>query len=104
MTPTHSDAPTQINRRQLLVVALSSAALTACGGGTSEIKYAANLARRKNLLEQTASKAVAAGLVSASLHYADRQSNATAAAGNQQNGFQGLAQGVSQARRSAAMK
>ena len=86
MTPTHSDAPAQINRRQLLAVALSSAALTACGGGTSEIKDAANLARRKNLLEQTASKAVAAGLVSASLHYADRQSNATAAAGLRQKG------------------
>jgi len=44
------------------------------------------LARRKNLLEQTASKAVAAGLVSASLHYADRQSSATATAGLRQQG------------------
>ncbi|MFY7916133.1 MAG: serine hydrolase domain-containing protein [Rubrivivax sp.] len=86
MTPTHSDAPARLNRRQLLALAISSAALTACGGGTSEIKDAANLARRKNLLEQTASKAVAAGLVSASLHYADRQSSAAAAAGLRQKG------------------
>lgn len=88
MTPTHSDAPCRLNRRQLLALGLSSAALTACGGGgsTSEIKDAANKARRKNLLEQTASKAVAAGLVSASLHYADRQSSATAATGLRQQG------------------
>ena len=88
MTPTHSDAPRRLNRRQLLALGLSSAALTACGGGgsTSEIKDAANKARRKNLLEQTASKVVAAGLVSASLHYADLQSNATAAAGFRQKG------------------
>ena len=86
MTPTHSDASARLNRRQLLALAISSAALTACGGGTSEIKDAANTARRKSLLEQTASKAVAAGLVSASLHYADRQSSATAAAGLRQKG------------------
>jgi hypothetical protein len=65
MTPTHSDASARLNRRQLLALAISSAALTACGGGTSEIKDAANTARRKSLLEQTASKAVATGLVSA---------------------------------------
>jgi len=88
MTPTPSDAPGRLNRRQLLALGLSSAALTACGGGgsTSEIKDAANKARRKSLLEQTASKAVAAGLVSASLHYADRQSSAAAAAGLRQKG------------------
>ena len=86
MTPTHSDASARLNRRQLLALAISSAALTACGGGTSEIKDAANTARRKSLLEQTASKAVAAGLVSASLHYADRQSSAAAAAGLRQKG------------------
>jgi CubicO group peptidase (beta-lactamase class C family) len=87
MTPTHSDAPAQINRRQLLAVALSSAALTACGGGGNTANEdAANKARRESLLEQTASKAVAAGLVSASLHYADRQSSATAAAGLRQKG------------------
>jgi len=88
MILTHSDAPAQINRRQLLALALSSAALTACGGGggISEIKDAANKARRKDLLDQTASKAVAAGLVSVSLHYADRQSSANAAAGLRQKG------------------
>ncbi len=88
MTPTHSDAPARLHRRQLIALAISSVALTACGGsgGTSEIKDAANKARRKNLLEQTASKATAAGLVSASLHYADRQSSATAASGLRQKG------------------
>jgi CubicO group peptidase (beta-lactamase class C family) len=86
MTPTHSDASARLNRRQLLALAISSAALTACGGGTSEIKDAANTARRKSLLEQTATTAVAAGLVSASLHYADRQSSAAAAAGLRQKG------------------
>ncbi len=88
MTPTHSDAPAQLNRRQLLALGLSSAALTACGGGggNGALEDAANKARRKDLLEQTASKAVAAGLVSASLHYADRQSSATAAAGLRQKG------------------
>jgi CubicO group peptidase (beta-lactamase class C family) len=86
MTPTHSDASARLNRRQLIALAISSAALTACGGGISEIKDAANTARRKNLLEQTANKAVAAGLVSASLHYADPQSSATAATGLRQKG------------------
>ncbi len=87
MTPNDANAPAHINRRQLLALAISSAALTACGGGgNTALQDAANKARRKNLLEQTASKAVAAGLVSASLHYADRQSNATAAAGFRQKG------------------
>jgi len=88
MTPTHSDAPGQINRRQLLALVLSSAALTACGGGRGNTapEDAANAARRKYLLEQTANKAVSAGLVSASLHYADRQSSTTAAAGLRQKG------------------
>ena len=88
MTPTHSGAPARLNRRQLLALGLSSAALTACGGGggNGALEDAANTARRKDLLEQTANKAVAAGLVSASLHYADRQSSATAAAGLRQKG------------------
>ncbi|MFN9281745.1 MAG: serine hydrolase domain-containing protein [Betaproteobacteria bacterium] len=88
MTPTHSGAPARLNRRQLLALGLSSAALTACGGGggNTALEDAANAARRKDLLEQTASKAVAAGLVSASLHYADRQSSAAAAAGLRQKG------------------
>jgi D-alanyl-D-alanine carboxypeptidase len=88
MTATHSDAPGQINRRQLLALVLGSAALTACGGGPGNTapEDAANAARRMYLLEQTANKAVAAGLVSASLHYADRQSSATAAAGLRQKG------------------
>jgi CubicO group peptidase (beta-lactamase class C family) len=69
-----------------LDLAVSSAVLTACGGGTSELKSAANGARRQELLERTAREAVSAGLVSASLHYADRQSSATAAAGLRQKG------------------
>lgn len=86
MRPHHSSVPPRINRRHLLGLAVSSAVLTACGGGTSEIKDAANKARRKDLLEQTASKAVAAGLVSASLHYADQQSSTTAVAGLREKG------------------
>jgi CubicO group peptidase (beta-lactamase class C family) len=69
-----------------LGLAVSSAVLTACGGGTSEIKDAANGARRQELLERTAREAVTAGLVSASLRYADRQSSATAVAGLREKG------------------
>jgi D-alanyl-D-alanine carboxypeptidase len=83
-----SSVPARMNRRQLLALALSSAALTACGGdgGTSDIKDAANRVRRQELLERTAREAVAAGLVSASLRYADRQSSATAVAGLREKG------------------
>jgi D-alanyl-D-alanine carboxypeptidase len=87
MTPTLSAAPARIHRRQLLALALSSAALTACGG--SEVENAANnilQGRRQSLLDKTAGEAVAAGLVSASLRYADRKSSATAAAGLREKG------------------
>lgn len=86
MRPHHSSLPARINRRHLLGLAVSSAVLTACGGGSSEIKDAANGARRQELLERTAREAVTAGLVSASLRYADRQSSATAVAGPREKG------------------
>jgi CubicO group peptidase (beta-lactamase class C family) len=86
MRPHHSSVPTRINRRHLLGLAVSSAVLTACGGGTSEIKDAANGARRQELLERTAREAVTAGLVSASMRYADRRSSATAVAGPREKG------------------
>ena len=86
MRPVQSSVPARINRRHLLGLAASSALLTACGGGTSEIKDAANRARRQELIERTAREAVTAGLVSASLHYADRQSSAMAVAGPREKG------------------
>lgn len=89
MTAPLSAAPARVHRRQLLALALSSAALTACGGGTSELDNAISGARqrkRQDLLERTAGVAVAAGLVSASLRYADRQSSATAVAGLREKG------------------
>jgi CubicO group peptidase (beta-lactamase class C family) len=89
MTPTPSAAPARINRRQLFALAISSAALTACGGGTSDLDNAVKSARqgkRQELLERTAGEAVAAGLVSASLCYADRRSSATAVVGVREKG------------------
>ncbi len=86
MTHHHSPAPSRINRRQLLALALGSAALTACGGGASDNEDAAIRARRQALLDRTARTAVAAGLVSASLRYADRPSSSTAVAGLRERG------------------
>jgi len=87
MAPTRSATHARINRRQLLSLALGSAVLTACGG--SELEDAANRAlqgQRQKLLDQTAGEAVAAGLVSASLRYADRKSSATAVVGLREKG------------------
>jgi D-alanyl-D-alanine carboxypeptidase len=86
MTTTQAATPVRINRRNLLSLALATAALAACGTGDSGIKKDANAARRKELLDRLASEALAAGLVSTSLSYADRQSSATAVAGVRQKG------------------
>jgi len=90
MKTSQTAAPAPINRRQLVALALSSAALTACGGGGgSELDSPTSSARRRirqDLLDKTAGEAVAAGLVSASLVYADRQSSVTAAAGLREKG------------------
>jgi len=85
MTTHLSAVPARLNRRNLLSMALATAALAACGGGT-DVKNAATAARRQELLDRLASEAVAAGLVSTSLRYADRQFGATAVAGVRQKG------------------
>jgi CubicO group peptidase (beta-lactamase class C family) len=89
MPLTYSAAPARIHRRHLLSMALASAALAACGGGNPSVDSAVLSIRqraRQSLLDRTASDAVAAGLVSASLSYADRQSSAAGAAGCREQG------------------
>lgn len=86
MTHHLSSGTPRIHRRHVLALALGSAALTACGGGLSDIEAGTTRARRQELLDQTARGAVATGLVSSSLRYADRQSSATAVAGLRERG------------------
>ena len=90
MTLTVSLAPAQAGRRRLLLATLASAALAACGPADDPFNNAVDLARqrkRQDLLDRTASAAVAAGLVSTSLRYADSQSNAAAVAGVREKGL-----------------